>query len=149
MTPRNNGSRITGFLTVRARRVAAHASLQVVVGGTAIGVLRTNGRGRGLAVFTAPSRRGAQLLPIDPRGRRLSVVGDQGHELLAGEVSDPSTPNGVQCCLDTHGPSGAQRGCDVLLAADCTLAGGTIFGAGRCRPDPCPGAAARSLGGSD
>ena len=144
----NGSAGVTGELKVRAQHLARSTSFVVKVGGVPIGTLKTNASGKGRARFRAPGRGRTQPLTQDPRGKRITVTDETGEETLEGEVSDPTTPGGIRCCLNTHDASGDQQGCDSLLPADCTAAGGRDMGAGSCEPDPCPGNG-DSAGGSD
>jgi hypothetical protein len=129
---------VEGYLKVRVRKLAPKSKYRVNVGGTPIGELKTNGAGTGRATFSSNPRRAAQPLAVDPRGKSLSVTNDADEAVLEGEVPDPTTPGGIQCCLNTHDASGDQQGCDSLLPADCAAAGGVDMGPGTCEPDPCP-----------
>ncbi len=120
-------------LVVKARSLAPSSTYQVRLSGAPIGTLATDSTGSGRAVFSTRTRGRAQTLPVDPRGRLLSVADANGDDALEGEVSDPTTPGGIQCCLDTTD----QQGCDSLLPADCGAAGGIDMGPGSCEPDPC------------
>lgn len=125
------GARTT--LVVRAKSLAPNSTYQVRLSGKPIGTLATGAGGSGRAVFSTPTRARAQALPVDPRGRLLSVNDANGDDMLEGEVDDPTTPGGIQCCLNTA----EEQGCDSLLPADCSAAGGIDMGAGTCDPDPC------------
>lgn len=140
----------SGDLKVSAQRLAPKSTYNVKVGQAVIGTLRTNRAGKGRAKFsTTPHGRRTQPLPVDPRGKVLAVANAADDEtVLDGAVSDPTTPGGIQCCLNTHDQSGDQQGCDSLLPAECTAAGGVDMGPGTCEPDPCPGAN-DSAGGAD
>ncbi|MBY0274156.1 hypothetical protein K2Z84_02350 [Candidatus Binatia bacterium] len=98
-----------------------------------MGTVDTNAAGAGRAAFSSSPNGRAQALAVDPRGRVLTVGDANGEDMLEGEVSDPTTPGGIQCCLDTTD----QQGCDSLLPADCVAAGGIDMGPGSCEPDPC------------
>ena len=127
-----------GTLKVKARKLAPQSTYSVNVGGVPIGALQTNASGRGRAKFSSTPRRRTQPLTVDPRGKQISVTDGSGETTLEGEISDPTTPGGIQCCLNTHDASGDQEGCDSLLEADCAAAGGVSMGPGSCEPDPCP-----------
>ncbi|HYR95678.1 MAG TPA: hypothetical protein VEM57_03035 [Candidatus Binatus sp.] len=129
---------IQGDLTVRARKLAPATSFGVNVGGVRIGALHTSAAGKGRARFSSRPRGRIQPLSVDPRGKQITLTDEAGDEMLEGEISDPTTPGGIQCCLNTHDASGDQQGCDSLLPADCTAAGGVDMGPGTCEPDPCP-----------
>lgn len=140
-----------GDLAVTARKLAPKTTLGVNVGGARIGTLRTNRAGKGRAKFSSQPRGRTQPLTVDPRGKQITLTNGTEDTVLEGNVSDPTTPGGIQCCLSIHDASGDQEGCDVLLAADCTAAGGTAMGAGTCEPDPCPnsGPDGETSGGTD
>ena len=132
-----------GGLLLRVHKLPPQATFGVNLGGTRIGTLRTNSRGSGLAMFRTQSRRASrrgriQSLTVDPRGKLVTLTDSGENEMLEGEISDPTTPGGTQCCLNTTGPSGDQQGCDSLLPAECAAAGGIDMGPGTCEPDPCP-----------
>jgi hypothetical protein len=133
---------IKGALAVMAHKLAPKTTFGVNVGGTRIGVLRTNSLGSGMAMFRTKVGRGpssrVQKLSVDPRGKLIALTSPAGDEVLQGEVSDPTTPGGTQCCLDIHDQNGDQQGCDSLLPAECAAAGGIDMGPGTCEPDPCP-----------
>jgi hypothetical protein len=129
---------VQGDLTVTAKKLAPRATFGVNVGGVSIGTLTTNRTGSGKAKFSSRPRGRTQPLSVDPRGKLIALTSETDGEVLEGEVSDPTTPGGIQCCLDTHDQSGDQIGCDSLLPADCVAAGGVDMGPGTCEPDPCP-----------
>lgn len=120
-------------LVVKAKSLAPRSTYQVRLSGKPIGTLATDSTGSGRAVFSTRTRGGAQALTVDPRGRLVSVNDSKGDDVLEGEVDDPTTPGGIQCCLNTT----EEQGCDSLLPADCAAAGGIDMGAGTCEPDPC------------
>ena len=134
---------IRGALMLRVNKLSPSATYGVNLGGTRVGTIKTNGLGSGIAMFRTQvrgNRHGGrtQSLTVDPRGKLVTLTDTGENEMLEGEISDPTTPGGIQCCLNTHGPSGDQQGCDSLLPAECVAAGGTDMGAGTCEPDPCP-----------
>lgn len=138
----NASGEIKGALAVTANKLAPLTTFGVKVGGVPIGVLQTNSLGSGLSMFRTrvgrhPSRR-VQKLSVDPRGKVVTLTSPAGDEVLQGDISDPTTPGGVQCCLNTHDANGDQQGCASLLPAECIAAGGIDMGPGSCEPDPCP-----------
>lgn len=136
--PDGASSSVQGKLKVKGRKLAPNSTYSVNVGGVPIGALQTTSAGKGRAKFSSTPRGRTQPLTVDPRGKQISVTDESGETTLEGEISDPTTPGGIQCCLNTHGPSGDQEGCDSLLEADCAAAGGVSMGPGTCEPDPCP-----------
>lgn len=128
--PDGQNNDLHGGLVVTATGLAPRAKFGVSVGGVRLGILKTNARGRGRKRF-----RGRKLT-VDPRGRRIAVTNAAGVEVLVGVVSDPTTPCGVACCLNTAD----EQGCADMTAADCTAAGGVATGTGTCDADPCAGA---------
>jgi hypothetical protein len=125
---------MSGELEVKVRHLAPHGTFGVQVGGTTIGTVTTTRNGMGRARFRAAPLGRDQVLSIDPRGRAIAVTDATGDDVLTGQVSDPTTPGGTQCCLATAD----EQGCAVLLDATCTAAGGVDRGVGICDPDPCP-----------
>jgi hypothetical protein len=113
-----------GDLKVKVRRLAPRTTFGVTVGGAQIGTITTARNGVGRARFGVTPHGRDQKLSIDPRGQGISLTDPAGEDVLDGEVADPTTPGGTQCCLNTTD----QQGCDVLLAATCTVAGGVDMG---------------------
>jgi hypothetical protein len=120
-------------LVVKVKNLHPSTRYDVRLSSMPVGTLDTNAAGGGRAVFSSSPSGRAQALAVDPRGRVLTVGEANGDDMLEGEVSDPTTPGGIQCCLDTTD----QQGCDSLLPADCAAAGGVDMGPGSCEPDPC------------
>ncbi len=133
---------LQGSLSVKARHLAPKSTFGVVVGGTPVGILTTNGAGTGHARFRGQPRKHDQKLTVDPRGKLIAVTDGNGDDMLEGDISDPTTPGGIACCLNTAD----QQGCDELLPADCTATGGVDAGTGTCEPDPCPTSATDNEG---
>jgi len=133
------GDNLQGELRVTAQQLTPKTRFSIVVGGVKIGTLATLRRGSGRARFQAPHAKGRnQKLTVDPRGKQIAVVNSNGEPVCEGQISDPTTPGGVQCCLNRHDQNGDQQGCDSLLPAECAAAGGIDMGPGSCEPDPCP-----------
>jgi hypothetical protein len=120
-------------LVVKVKNLHPSTRYDVRLSGKPVGTVDTNAAGAGRAAFSSSPNGRAQALAVDPRGRVLTVGDANGEDMLEGEVSDPTTPGGIQCCLDTTD----QQGCDSLLPADCVAAGGIDMGPGSCEPDPC------------
>lgn len=136
-------SGMRGGLMLRVHKLSPNATFGVNVGSARIGTLKTNRVGSGMAVFRTQlrgNRRSGAVkgLTVDPRGKLVTLTDTGENEILEGQISDPTTPGATQCCLDTHGPTGDQQGCDSLLPAECVAAGGIDMGPGTCEPDPCP-----------
>jgi hypothetical protein len=137
-------SDMQGSLTIKARGLAPKSTFGVLIGGAPIGTLRTSSLGSGRARFRPQPRGRDQKLTVDPRGKLVAVTNGNGEDVLEGDISDPTTPGGIACCLNTPD----QQGCDELLAADCTAAGGTDAGTGTCEPDPCATSGPDTEGGN-
>ncbi len=131
---RSNGLR--GRLEVRARKLDPLSSFDVTVDGVRIGSFATRRGGTGKAKFDTRPRGDGQLLGVDPRGKTVAVVNDEGAVVLQAAISDRTIdPNDVRCCLpDDSGPE-----CEDRTAAECEAQGGVDLGPGSCLPNPCSG----------
>ena len=118
---------LTGELRVRASGLPPYAIFMLESGAMPLGTFVTDRSGRG------GLRLHATLLPVDPRGRYLSIVDDVGNDVLGGELDDPAAPGNVRCCLDVVD----RPGCHNVVPGECELAGGVDLGPGPCDPDPC------------
>lgn len=117
---------LRGRLTVKVWGLTPKTKFTIALGGVKIGDIRTNTSGKSRRRFSA------RRLAINPRGRQIVVSNVLGAPALVGVISDPGTPCGVSCCLDS-----VEKQCADLTADACTAAGGAVTGKGGCNNDPC------------
>src|SRR5262245_35324110 len=67
-----------GAFSIVARRLAAGADYDVVVGGIKVGAITTNGHGAGKVAFGTTKRHKRGILGFDPRGRSVAVRDHDG-----------------------------------------------------------------------
>ncbi len=127
-----------GRLQVGARRLAPHASFDLVIGGVKVGTFATNGGGRGKLKLSTTPRHGEHLLGVDPRGKTIEVRDDHGDDDLEGDMpgddDGDSSSGAFACCTpDDDGPE-----CEVETPAECASKGGqSLAGVQSCIPNPC------------
>jgi len=125
-----------GRFQVGTRRLAPHASFDLVVGGVRIGTFTTNAVGRGKVKLSTNPRRGEHLLGVDPRGKRVEVRDDQGDDDLDGDMPGDGDSSGGAFACCTADDDGSE--CEVETPDECASAGGlSIAGVQSCVPDPC------------
>jgi len=121
-----------GVFSIVARRLAASAGYDVVVGGIKVGAITTNGHGAGKIAFGTTKRGTRGFLGFDPRGRSLAVRDHDGHDVLDCDMPDHDAGE-VACCV----PDDDGVECKHRTPEDCTADGGTVSSASGCFPDPC------------
>ena len=121
-----------GVFSIAARRLAASADYDVVVGGIKVGAITTNGHGAGKVAFGTTKRGKRGLLGFDPRGRSLAVRDHDGNDVLDCDMPDDDAGE-VACCV----PDDDGVECKHRTPDDCTADGGTPSSASGCFPDPC------------
>ncbi len=124
----------SGTFSVKAKRLAAGKTFDVVVNKIKIGTLTTNAGGSGTAKFSTSPKGRTALLGVDPQGGDVEVRDDQGDDVLDGQMPDDNPGSAIGCCV---GDDDGETECEDLTAAECTSQGGTPTMATSCLPDPC------------
>jgi hypothetical protein len=124
----------SGTFSVKAKRLAADKTFDVVVNKIKIGTLTTNAGGSGMAKFSTSPKGHIALLGVDPQGGDVEVRDDQGDDDLDGQMPDENPDSAIGCCV---GDDDGETECEDLTAADCTSQGGSPTTATSCLPNPC------------
>lgn len=127
-----------GKFEVKVKHLDADAAFEVLVGGTDVATIQTNGGGNGSVRFRSRPRGHDFLLGFDPRGQTVTIRNAAGNDVLTADVPSASVPvDQVVCCI----PDDAGTDCEDRSSAECAAQGGTpLDGATSCLPNPCPGA---------
>src|SRR5262249_27739903 len=129
----------TGRFSIKARRLAAGKSFDVVVNKVKVGTLATGAGGAGVVRFSTSPKGRSAMLGFDPRGAEIEVRdGDTGDDDLDSDMPDDNPDSAIGCCLGEDDDDGETE-CENLTAAECSEEGGKVTTATSCLPDPCGG----------
>jgi hypothetical protein len=124
----------SGTFTVKAKRLPAGQTFDVVVNKVKVGTLTTGGGGNGSAKFSTTPHGRALLMGFDPQGQEVEIRDDQGDDDLDSDMPDKNPDSALGCCL---GNDEDETECEDLTAAECSTKGGTPTTASSCLPNPC------------
>ena len=131
---RRHGRGMAGKMVVAVGRLDGRTTYEITISGVRVGQLLTSRLGGAKVRFSTSPRRHAQLLGVDPRGRRVAVHDLAGRDVLETDVpSKGIDPAEIRCCLASHD----EGVCDTRTPERCDAEGGEDLGPGSCLPNPC------------
>jgi hypothetical protein len=124
-----------GRFSIKARRLPAAQTFDVIVNKVKVGTLVTGPGGSGVAKFSTSPKGRVMMLGFDPRGAQIAIRDETGDDDLDGDMPDDNPDSAIGCCLGSQ--EDGETECEDVTAADCMAKGGTPTTATGCIPDPC------------